>query len=115
MHEMSTKCPFSLQATVRLLINYNKSHKAVVRVNPTVPLEILLPVVCDKCEFKVETTVLLRDCQSTEPLDMNKTLNDHGLREVFARDTAVKEPDHHQQHNKTPEAGMLDHTVKQKL
>ncbi|XP_028998616.1 cordon-bleu protein-like 1 [Betta splendens] len=96
--------PYMPEATVRLLINYNKSHKAVVRVNPKVPLEMLLPVVCDKCEFKVETTVLLRDCRSSEPLDMNKTLTDHGLREVFARDTAVKEPEHHHPHHTIDQA-----------
>lgn len=77
-----------------------------MRVNPRVPLEMLLPVVCDKCEFKVETTILLKDCRSEEPLDMNKTLNDHGLREVFARDTADYGFNDHQQYNKTPETGM---------
>lgn len=97
----------SLQASVRLLINYNKSHKTVVRVNPRVPLEMLLLVVCDKCEFQVETTVLLRDSQSTEPLDLTKTLNEHGLREVFAKDSAAKEPTDHQHRPKTPEAGMV--------
>lgn len=93
---------------MRLLINYNKSHKAVVRVNPSVPLEMLLPVVCDKCEFKVETTILLRDPQSKELLDLTKTLNEHGLREVFAKDTAAQESIDHQQQPKTPEAGMFD-------
>lgn len=87
---------------MRLLINYNKSHKAVVRVNPTVPLEMLLPVVCHKCEFNLESTVLLRDSESKEPLDLNKTLNEHGLREVFAKDCD----------NKQTEAGMLDHMVR---
>uniref|UniRef100_A0A3B4ZBY8 Cordon-bleu ubiquitin-like domain-containing protein n=1 Tax=Seriola lalandi dorsalis TaxID=1841481 RepID=A0A3B4ZBY8_SERLL len=91
MVEEKIRKPYMPEATVRLLINYNKSHKAVVRVNPRVPLETLLPLVCDKCEFKVETTVLLRDCQSKEPLDVTKTLNDHGLREVFARDAAGKD------------------------
>lgn len=100
-----------MQASVRLLINYNKSHKAVVRVNPRVPLEMLLPVVCDKCEFKVETTVLLRDSHSEEPLDLTKTLNEHGLREVFAKGTAGKEPLDHQQQPQTPEAGMLEDTL----
>ena len=103
-HEMN-KTKFSLQATVRLLINYNKAHKAVVRVNPRVPLELLLPLVCDKCEFQVDTTVLLRDAQSTEPLDLSKSLNEHGLREVFAKDSAAKEP---ADRSKTPEAGTLD-------
>lgn len=93
----------SLQASVRLLINYNKSHKTVVRVNPRVPLEMLLPVVCDKCEFNSETTILLRDSHSKEPLDLTKTLNEHGLRELFAKDTAEV-----QDQPKTPEPGMLD-------
>lgn len=87
------------------MINYNKSHKAVVRVNPRLPLEMLLPVVCDKCEFKVETTVLLRDSQSDEPLDPTRTLNEHGLREVFAKDTAAHEPDDHRHRARTPQPG----------
>uniref|UniRef100_A0A8D0A1P5 Cordon-bleu ubiquitin-like domain-containing protein n=1 Tax=Sander lucioperca TaxID=283035 RepID=A0A8D0A1P5_SANLU len=87
--EEKIRRPYMPEASVRLLINYNKSHKAVVRVNPRVPLEMLLPVMCDKCEFQVETTILLRDSQCQEPLDLTKTLNEHGLREVFARDTAV--------------------------
>ncbi|XP_044044226.1 cordon-bleu protein-like 1 isoform X2 [Siniperca chuatsi] len=90
--EEKIRRPYMPEASVRLLINYNKSHKAVVRVNPRVPLEMLLPVVCDKCEFKVETTILLRDSESKEPLDLTKTLNDHGLREVFAKDTAAVTP-----------------------
>ncbi|XP_040888581.1 cordon-bleu protein-like 1 [Toxotes jaculatrix] len=104
--EEKIRRPYMPEATVRLLINYNKSHKAVVRVNPRLPLEMLLPVVCDKCEFKVETTVLLRDSQSAEPLDLTKTLNDHGLREVFAKDTAGKEPTDHEHHAKTPAAAV---------
>uniref|UniRef100_A0A672ZV44 Cordon-bleu ubiquitin-like domain-containing protein n=1 Tax=Sphaeramia orbicularis TaxID=375764 RepID=A0A672ZV44_9TELE len=90
--EEKPKQPYMPEATVRLLINYNKSHKAVVRVNPRIPLEFLLPQVCDKCEFNVETTILLTYSHSKEPLDMTKTLNDYGLREVFAKDTARKEP-----------------------
>ncbi|XP_043966259.1 cordon-bleu protein-like 1 isoform X1 [Gambusia affinis] len=89
--EEKTKKPYMPEATVRLLINYSKSHKTVVRVNPRLPLEMVLPAVCDKCEFNVETTVLLRDLQSKEPLDLTKTLNDHGLREVFAKDTAARD------------------------
>ncbi|XP_053273584.1 cordon-bleu protein-like 1 [Pleuronectes platessa] len=90
--EGKSRTPYMPEATVRLLINYNKAHKAVVRVNPRVPLELLLPRVCDKCEFQVDTTVLLRDPQSTEPLDLTKSLDQHGLREVFAKDSAVTEP-----------------------
>ncbi|XP_033953042.1 protein cordon-bleu-like isoform X2 [Pseudochaenichthys georgianus] len=91
--EEKIRRPYMPEASVRLLINYNKSHKTVVRVNPRVALEILLPAVCDKCDFQVETTILLKDSYSEEPLDLSKTLNEHGLREVFAKDTAAKEPE----------------------
>ncbi|XP_078100127.1 uncharacterized protein LOC144512974 [Sander vitreus] len=104
--EEKIRRPYMPEASVRLLINYNKSHKAVVRVNPRVPLEMLLPVMCDKCEFQVETTVLLRDSQCQEPLDLTKTLNEHGLREVFARDTAG-----HQHKPTTPEAAVTPTAV----
>ncbi|AWO95583.1 putative cordon-bleu protein-like 1 isoform 3 [Scophthalmus maximus] len=105
--EEKIRRPYMPEATVRLLINYNKSHKAVVRVNPRLPLEMLLPVVCDKCEFKVETTVLLRDSQSDEPLDPTRTLNEHGLREVFAKDTAAHEPDDHRHRARTPQPEII--------
>ncbi|XP_012731285.2 nucleolar and coiled-body phosphoprotein 1 [Fundulus heteroclitus] len=90
--EDKTKKPYMPEATVRLLINYSRSRKTVVRVNPRLPLHMLLPAVCDKCDFDVETTVLLRDAQAKEPLDLTKTLNDHGLREVFAADAAARDP-----------------------
>lgn len=67
----------------------------MVRVSPRVPLQALLPVVCDKCELKEETTVLLRDSRSQEVLDLTKTLNDHGLREIYAEDTAGDDQQHH--------------------
>ncbi|AWO95582.1 putative cordon-bleu protein-like 1 [Scophthalmus maximus] len=112
--EEKIRRPYMPEATVRLLINYNKSHKAVVRVNPRLPLEMLLPVVCDKCEFKVETTVLLRDSQSDEPLDPTRTLNEHGLREVFAKDTAAHEPDDHRHRARTPQPDQSKKETKQK-
>ncbi|TKS66200.1 Cordon-bleu protein-like 1 [Collichthys lucidus] len=99
--EEKIRRPYMPEASVRLLINYNKSHKTVVRVNPRVPLEMLLPVVCDKCEFNSETTILLRDHHSKEPLDLTKTLNEHGLRELFAKDTAEV-----QDQPKTPEPAV---------
>uniref|UniRef100_A0A3Q1EFZ7 Cordon-bleu ubiquitin-like domain-containing protein n=1 Tax=Acanthochromis polyacanthus TaxID=80966 RepID=A0A3Q1EFZ7_9TELE len=89
VEEKEIRRPYMPEATVRLLINYSKSHKTVVRVNPRLPLEMLLPMVCEKCELQVATTSLLRDAQSKEPLDLSKTLNDHGLREVFAKDSAA--------------------------
>ncbi|XP_041637486.1 cordon-bleu protein-like 1 [Cheilinus undulatus] len=100
--EEKIRRPYMPEPSVRLLINYNKSHKAVVRVNPKVPLELLMPVVCGKCEFQVETTILLRDSQSKEPLDLTKSLDDYNLREVFAKDTAIE----HQHRAKTPEIAV---------
>ncbi|KAJ8385447.1 hypothetical protein AAFF_G00188990 [Aldrovandia affinis] len=75
------------EATVRLIINYKKTQKTILRVNPRVPLEELMPAVCEKCEFDQKTSILLRDVWSEEPLDLTKSLNDFGLREVYARDT----------------------------
>lgn len=91
-NEEKIKRPYVPEATVRLLINYKKSHKAVVRVNPRVPLEQHMPAVCEKCEFDVASTVLLRDSNSQEPLDLTKSLNDYGVREVFAKDSAAVSP-----------------------
>uniref|UniRef100_H3D6X0 Cordon-bleu ubiquitin-like domain-containing protein n=2 Tax=Tetraodon nigroviridis TaxID=99883 RepID=H3D6X0_TETNG len=85
--EEKIRRPYMPEASVRLLVNYNRAHKTVVRVSPTVPLEMLLPAICDKCEFGVQTTVLLRDPGSDQPLDTSRTLNELGLRELFAKDT----------------------------
>ncbi|KAM9851287.1 cordon-bleu protein-like 1b isoform 2-T2 [Aulostomus maculatus] len=75
------------EATVRMVINYKKTQKTILRVNPRVPLAELLPAICEKCEFDVETTVLLRDVQSLAPLDLSCSLNDYAIRELYARDT----------------------------
>ncbi|XP_037341820.2 protein cordon-bleu [Pungitius pungitius] len=112
--EEKIKRPYMPEASVRLLINYNKSHKAVVRVNPRVPLEMLLPAVCDKCELPVETTVLLRDSGSGEPLDLTESLNDLGLREVFAKDTAGKEHAELRRRPNTPEPDLPKNEKKPK-
>ncbi|XP_029112664.1 cordon-bleu protein-like 1b isoform X1 [Scleropages formosus] len=78
--------PHVPEATVRLVINYRRTQKTILRVNPRVPLRELLAAVCEKCEFQQKTTVLSRDVQSEEPLDLSKSLNDFGLRELYARD-----------------------------
>ncbi|XP_047227325.1 cordon-bleu protein-like 1b isoform X3 [Girardinichthys multiradiatus] len=75
------------EATVRMVINYKKTQKTVLRVNPQVPLRELLPAICEKCEFTPETTVLLRDVTSSAPLDLSWSLNDFAIREVYAKDT----------------------------
>uniref|UniRef100_A0A3B4F0F1 Cordon-bleu ubiquitin-like domain-containing protein n=1 Tax=Pundamilia nyererei TaxID=303518 RepID=A0A3B4F0F1_9CICH len=75
------------EATVRMVINYKKTQKTILRVNPRVPLAELLPAICEKCEFDVETTILLKDVQSRTPLNLSNSLNDYAIREVYARDT----------------------------
>ncbi|XP_044072076.1 cordon-bleu protein-like 1b isoform X2 [Siniperca chuatsi] len=75
------------EATVRMVINYKKTQKTILRVSPRVPLAEHLPAICEKCEFDMETTVLLRDVQSLAPLDLSSSLNDYAIREVYARDT----------------------------
>lgn len=68
------------------MIFYRRAHRAVVRVSPKVPLNELLPAICDKCEYDPETTLLFLNSQSEEPLDLTKSLSDYGIREVFAKD-----------------------------
>ncbi|XP_073329193.1 cordon-bleu protein-like 1b isoform X2 [Pagrus major] len=77
------------EATVRMVINYKKTQKTILRVSPRVPLAEHLPAICEKCEFDIETTVLLRDVQSLAPLELSCSLNDYAIREVYARDTKV--------------------------
>ncbi|XP_053483158.1 cordon-bleu protein-like 1b isoform X2 [Ictalurus furcatus] len=80
------------EATVRLVINYKRTQKTILRVNPKLALQELLPAICEKCEFDVQSTVLLQNMHSQEPLDLNNSLNDLGLRELYARDTRVISP-----------------------
>ncbi|KAM3607382.1 uncharacterized protein V6R79_006726 [Siganus canaliculatus] len=75
------------EATVRMVINYKKTQKTILRVSPRVPLAEHLPAICEKCEFDIETTVLLRDVQSLSPLDLSCSLNDYAIREIYAKDT----------------------------
>ncbi|XP_043104923.1 cordon-bleu protein-like 1b isoform X2 [Puntigrus tetrazona] len=93
MEDKSKKTgPQMPEATVRLVINYKKTQKTILRVSPRVPLQELLPAICEKCEFYPQTTVLLRNVHSEDTLDLSGSLNDFGLREVYARDTKVISP-----------------------
>ncbi|KAI7807341.1 uncharacterized protein cobll1a isoform X2 [Triplophysa rosa] len=92
--DANRKKPHLPVPTVRLLINYKKSHKAVVRVNPRVPLAELMPSLCEKCEFNPDTTLLMRTYRSEERLDLTKTLNDYGIRELYAKDMKVVSTNH---------------------
>ncbi|XP_072541818.1 cordon-bleu protein-like 1b isoform X2 [Salminus brasiliensis] len=80
------------EATVRMVINYKKTQKTILRVNPRLPLQELLPAICEKCDFEPQSTVLLRNVHSEDPLDLSNSLNELGLREVYARDTRVISP-----------------------
>ncbi|XP_010160905.2 cordon-bleu protein-like 1 [Antrostomus carolinensis] len=78
--------PVIPEQTVRVVINYKKTQKTVVRVSPHSPLQELIPIICSKCEFDPSHTLLLKNYQSQEPLDVTKSLNDLGLRELYATD-----------------------------
>nr|XP_058908360.1 cordon-bleu protein-like 1 isoform X3 [Kogia breviceps] len=80
--------PIIPEKTVRVVINFKKTQKTIVRVSPHAPLEELAPVICSKCEFDPLHTLLLKDYQSQEPLDLTKSLNELGLRELYAMDVS---------------------------
>ncbi|XP_008113366.2 cordon-bleu protein-like 1 isoform X2 [Anolis carolinensis] len=84
--------PVVPEQTVRVVVNYKKTQKTIVRVSPHVPLQDLLPIICSKCDFDPLHTVLLKTYQSSETLDLTKSLNVHGLRELYAMDISRSTP-----------------------
>ncbi|XP_025236443.1 protein cordon-bleu isoform X5 [Theropithecus gelada] len=74
------------EKSVRLVVNYLRTQKAVVRVSPEVPLQNILPVICAKCEVSPEHVVLLRDNVAGEELELSKSLNELGIKELYAWD-----------------------------
>ncbi|XP_045874406.1 cordon-bleu protein-like 1 isoform X4 [Meles meles] len=80
--------PIIPEKTVRVVINFKKTQKTIVRVSPHAPLQELVPIICSKCEFDPLHTLLLKDYQSQEPLDLTQSLNDLGLRELYAMDVS---------------------------
>uniref|UniRef100_G1PM50 Cordon-bleu ubiquitin-like domain-containing protein n=1 Tax=Myotis lucifugus TaxID=59463 RepID=G1PM50_MYOLU len=74
------------QKSVRLVVNYLRTQKAVVRVSPEVPLHSLLPVICAKCDVSPEHVVLLRDNVAGEELELSKSLSELGIKELYAWD-----------------------------
>ncbi|XP_014346436.1 protein cordon-bleu isoform X7 [Latimeria chalumnae] len=76
------------EKTVRLVVNFLRTQKAVVRVSPLVPLRILIPVICEKCDLDQEHVVLLKDNISREELPLSKSLNMLGIRELYASDSS---------------------------
>lgn len=77
------------EQTVRVVVNYKKTQKTIVRVSPLVPLQELIPVISNKCEFDPGSTILVKDFEYLEPFDLTKSLNELGLREVCAVDTSA--------------------------
>lgn len=88
-----------MQKTVRLVVNYHRGQKAVVRVNPLVPLQSLVPAICQKCEFNPARVLLLRDAVSQHELDLSKSLTELDIRELYVLDqTLGKHKTHTQIH-----------------
>lgn len=74
------------------MVNYHGSQKAVVRVNPLVPLQALVPVICDKCDFKPAHVLLLKDGVSHYELPLDKSLTELGIKELYVQDQSLGEP-----------------------
>ncbi|XP_056339106.1 protein cordon-bleu isoform X10 [Oenanthe melanoleuca] len=74
------------EKSVRLVVNYLKTQKAVVRVSPEVPLHNIIPAICEKCEVSQEHLVLLRDGITGEELELTKSLEELGIKELYAWD-----------------------------
>ncbi|KAF1436949.1 COBL protein, partial [Pygoscelis papua] len=86
--EEKTKRPLPRvpEKSVRLVVNYLKTQKAVVRVSPEVPLHNIIPAICEKCEVSQEHVVLLRDGITGEELELTKSLEELGIKELYAWD-----------------------------
>ncbi|XP_055760387.1 protein cordon-bleu-like isoform X6 [Salvelinus fontinalis] len=78
------------EKTVRLVVNYHRSQKAVVRVSPLAPLESLVPVICEKCEFDPSHVLLLKDNVSNHELELDKCLSELGIRELYVLDQTLE-------------------------
>ncbi|XP_023662006.2 protein cordon-bleu isoform X2 [Paramormyrops kingsleyae] len=74
------------EKTVRLVVNFHKNQKAVLRVSPQVPLGSLVPVICEKCDFDPDHVILLKDNISNHEMDLDKSLAELGIRELYVLD-----------------------------
>nr|XP_034988603.1 cordon-bleu protein-like 1 isoform X3 [Zootoca vivipara] len=84
--------PVIPEQTVRVIVNYKKTQKTIVRVNPHAPLQDIMQIICSKCDFDPLHTLLLKTYQSQETLDLTKSLNELGLRELYAMDVSRVTP-----------------------
>lgn len=71
------------------MVNYHGNQKAVVRVNPFVPLQTLLPVICEKCGFDPAHVLLLKDSISRHELQLDKSLTDLEIKELYVHDQCL--------------------------
>nr|XP_029535335.1 protein cordon-bleu-like isoform X1 [Oncorhynchus nerka] len=78
------------EKTVRLVVNYHRSQKAVVRVSPLVPLGSLVPAICEKCDFDPAHVLLLKDNVSNHELELDKCLSELGIRELYVQDQTLE-------------------------
>uniref|UniRef100_A0A9J8BNB5 Cordon-bleu WH2 repeat protein n=1 Tax=Cyprinus carpio carpio TaxID=630221 RepID=A0A9J8BNB5_CYPCA len=95
------------EKTVRLVVNYHRSQKAVVRVNPSVPLHTLVPVICQKCEFDPAHVLLFKDNISHQQLDLDKCLSELGIRELYVLDQTLAESLHSNSLSGSEKKGLL--------
>ncbi|XP_008430368.1 protein cordon-bleu isoform X3 [Poecilia reticulata] len=77
------------EKTVRLMVNFHGNQKAVLRVNPLVPLQALIPAICDKCDFDPAHVLLLKDCVSRHELPLDKSLTELGIKELYVHDQSL--------------------------
>ncbi|XP_028971520.2 protein cordon-bleu isoform X3 [Esox lucius] len=77
------------EKTVRLVVNYNRSQKALLRVSPLVPLQSLVPAICEKCEFDPDHVLLLKDNVSNHELELDKSLSELCIRELYVQDQSL--------------------------
>ncbi|XP_034031159.1 protein cordon-bleu isoform X2 [Thalassophryne amazonica] len=77
------------EKSVRLMVNYHGSQKAVIRVNPAEPLQALIPVICDKCELDPAHILLLKDVTSCHELPLDKSLTQLRLKELYVHDQTL--------------------------
>lgn len=75
------------------MVNYHGNQKAVVRVNPLISLQALIPVICDKCEFDPTRVLLLKDSISQRELPLDKTLAELGIKDLYVHDQRLGKPD----------------------
>uniref|UniRef100_A0A3P9HBU3 Cordon-bleu WH2 repeat protein n=1 Tax=Oryzias latipes TaxID=8090 RepID=A0A3P9HBU3_ORYLA len=77
------------EKTTRLMVNYHVNQKAVVRVNPLVALQSLIPTICSKCELDPSHVLLLKDSVSHHDLPLDKSLAELGIKELYVHDQSL--------------------------